>query len=227
MAIFISNILIVVGIVLTAVGTFGNYYYNDKLSEEKDKIAVEEKKELTNKIDTLTSAATSLEGKLKPFETLANTLYPSLKLEEALEKLRQDTITLRERTEKIERQSAPRRIIERQRDAFANSLKNIEKGKVVVHCFMNAGSEANQYANEIRDMLVNAGFDCGKMVAMSLGGAAPKGLFLSVKNKDKYPVFVDPMVLAFQAIGISFQLVINDSIGEDEFEITVGLKPEN
>ena len=187
LAVLISNIIIVVGIFLTAVGTFGNYYYNDKLSQEKDKSSQLEKESLINKIDYLSSTTVSLESKLKPSE--------------------------------------PRHISLKQKEEFTEILNRSIKGKVIVHSFMNAGAEPNQYANELRNMLVESGFDCGKMVAQSLGGSVPKGIFVSVKNKNKYPKFADNIIDAFQRIGIQFELSLNDSIQENEVEIRVGLKP--
>ena len=84
-----SQIAIVIGILVTALGGFGSYYFGKKAAD------VREQERRTNFKELLTRSQT-LEEKLKPFQELALTARPNLDQDAALDSLRQDIERLRE-----------------------------------------------------------------------------------------------------------------------------------
>jgi hypothetical protein len=221
----ISNIVIAVGVVLTALGGYGSYYFGKRLEAEKDAEAKGKEQRLVAQVDNITASAKTLEAKLGPFEKLATTMYPNLKLEAALEKLRQDTADLRRKTEMMERRAAPRVLSDEQKQRFVEFLKAAPKGKVAVYSFMSADPETIEYANKIRDMVIGAGFDSGSMVGMSLGGRVPTGVAITIKNASQQPAHAGAIQQAMALIGTPMDGLVDPSVPDGEVRIIIGLKP--
>ena len=84
-----SQIVVAIGIVVTALGGLGSYYYGKKVE------GVREQARRTD-VDELLRRSQTLEESLKPFQELARTAHPDLDQEAALDSLRQDLERLRE-----------------------------------------------------------------------------------------------------------------------------------
>ncbi len=89
----ISQIAIFVGIMITAFGGWGSYYYGNK-SDNKVR------GELNIKIDSLLDGNNELNKNLEPFKELAQQRFPELPIEEALESLSNDYKKIKDRLEK-------------------------------------------------------------------------------------------------------------------------------
>jgi hypothetical protein len=86
----ISNILIMIGIVITAVGGYGSYYFGKKGDEQKDELNQRNTIELNTKIENLISGNDTLIKELQPFKEFAKSLYPNENEDKALDKLKTD-----------------------------------------------------------------------------------------------------------------------------------------
>ncbi|MBX2976412.1 MAG: hypothetical protein KF721_09775 [Ignavibacteriaceae bacterium] len=86
----ISAIIILVGIFLTGLGGFGQYYFSHKLESQKDSLVVKKESELNLKIDELLKGNELLRENIKPFEALAKSKYPNDDINTALDKLSEE-----------------------------------------------------------------------------------------------------------------------------------------
>jgi hypothetical protein len=128
---------------------------------------------------------------------------------------------------KLEERQTPRTISESQRTRFIEALKAAPKGKVSVWSFMNADPGTIQYANQVRDMVVAAGFDSGIMVGMSMGGGPiPVGSGIAVRAETNQPPFAGAVQRAFADVDIPLQGVVDHKVPSDEVRVIIGLKPE-
>lgn len=85
----VSNILILIGVLLTALGGYGSYYFGKKSDKVKD-TRVEQNYSVQNeKIDSLLKGNEELKNQLSPFLVQARKLFPNEPDSTALEKLKQ------------------------------------------------------------------------------------------------------------------------------------------
>ena len=96
----ISNIIIVVGIILTALGSYGAYYFGDKVNNEKEKLNQVDKDSLNIKIETLLYGNQSLMKDIEPFKEYARRLYPEESEQRALDNLKNDLDKLKQDVKK-------------------------------------------------------------------------------------------------------------------------------
>lgn len=86
----ISNILILVGVILTAIGGYGSYYFGKRGDEEKDELNQKNTTELNIKIENLLHGNDSLRKDLEPFKDFAKKMYPTENEQKALNNLKDD-----------------------------------------------------------------------------------------------------------------------------------------
>jgi len=133
----------------------------------------------------------------------------------------------RTRARNAEERLTPRSVSQSQRAKFIEAVKNVPKGKLSVYSFMSADPGTIQYANQVRDMVVAAGFDSGIMVGMSIGGGQiPVGAAIAVKDAKSQPAFAGDVQRAFAEAGIPLGGMIDATVPTDEVKIVIGLKPE-
>lgn len=84
-----SQIVVAIGIVVTALGGLGSYYYGKKADDVREQARRTAFGELLTRSETL-------EESLKPFQELARTAHPDLDQQAALDSLRQDLERLRD-----------------------------------------------------------------------------------------------------------------------------------
>ena len=115
-----------------------------------------------------------------------------------------------------------------QKEAFVAAAAKMKKGKIAVEIFLG-GPECLEYATQIREMLVAAGFDCGSQVGQSLSGLPlGKGLIVWARDGTKLPSFTAEFLNALVAIGLSLKTHSdpeNPRIPVDGLLITVGEAP--
>jgi hypothetical protein len=104
---------------------------------------------------------------------------------------------------RINAENARRRIKTEDRLKFIQLLKNVpNKGKVGVFITEGCGDETTKYAQDIREMVVAAGFDSGNHCGVKTGPLL-SGIYICVHSHDAQPPFSGPIQKAFYAIGIS------------------------
>ena len=86
----LSQILIFVGVVVSALGGLGNYYFGDKVQALKANKAQQQENLLNGKIQTLVDNGQKLQDQLDPFIKMATQSYPNDDLQTALKKVQED-----------------------------------------------------------------------------------------------------------------------------------------
>jgi hypothetical protein len=117
-----------------------------------------------------------------------------------------------------------REITEEQRTAFINELSDAPKHALPVVVF-DKDPEIQSYADQIRVMLVLAGYDCGPAVKTDLASSvSPVGLMIVVKDPARAPSFAGAIQNAFKAIGITALGAKDEDFGVDQVAVVVGRK---
>ena len=96
----ISNIVTLVGILLTALGGYGAYFFGNKADIEKDKLTLRDKDSLNFKIETLLDGNKSLIKDIEPFKEYAKRLYPNETDQRALDNFKNDLDNLKQEVKK-------------------------------------------------------------------------------------------------------------------------------
>jgi hypothetical protein len=152
----------------------------------------------------------------------------SSRQEKRLAAAQQDASNAHKLADSVQTRLQPRAVTQEQRAKFLAAVKDIPKGKLSVYSFMNADPGTIQYANQIRDMIVAAGFESGVMVGMSMGGGPiPVGAAIAVKDDASQPPFAGPVQRALSDAGIPLSGIVDPSLPADEVKIIVGLKPDS
>jgi len=121
---------------------------------------------------------------------------------------------------------AAREITEAQRTAFINELDGAPKRALPVVIF-DQDPEVRSYADQIRVMLVLAGYDCGPEVKTDPSSSvSPVGLMIVVKDPARAPSFAGAIQNAFKAIGIDALGAKDDDFGKDQAAVVVGRRKD-
>lgn len=124
----------------------------------------------------------------------------------------------------LEEKQQPRSITDEQRELFISELRDVPKGKVTVMIFSH-DAEITRYANQIRDMVSDAGFDVDVVKTDLDADWTPAGVILGVRDAVTQPHFAVPMQHAFSGIGIETEGMIDLSIEDnDTLNIIIGSK---
>lgn len=166
-------------------------------------------------------------GLLSALDLFFVTSELSSRQEKRLTAAQQDAANAHKLADSVQARLQPRTITPEQRATFLAGMKDVPKGKLGVYSFMNADSGTVQFANQIREMIVAAGFDSGIMVGMSMGGGPiPVGAAIAVHDGASQPAFARPVQHAFDAAGIPLAGIVDQSIPAHEVRVIVGLKPD-
>ena len=129
---------------------------------------------------------------------------------------------------RMEDKQSQRVITPAQKAAFIAATARTPKGSIAVEILMG-GPECHEYANQIRDMVVAAGFDSGSEVQQGLSGLpAAKGVIVWARDATKLPPFTSEVLNALVAIGLEIQTHSdpnNRRIPNNGLLITVEPKP--
>jgi uncharacterized membrane protein len=144
--------------------------------------------------------------------------------EEKLAKAQNAADAATQRAKALEEKHLPRSITDEQHALFLAELKDIPKGKITVTIFSH-DPEITQYANQLRDLINDAGFDADFVKTDIDADWTPAGVILGVKNDKIQPPFAVPLQHAFSGIGIHTEGIIDASIEDtDTLHIIVGSK---
>ncbi len=86
----LSNLFILIGVLLTALGGYGSYHFGKKSDKQKENSNEVVSQQLTGKVDSLLKGNSELKEQLLPFQEFAKNLYPSETNEKALKKLQEE-----------------------------------------------------------------------------------------------------------------------------------------
>jgi len=129
----------------------------------------------------------------------------------------------RKRAEESLGKLKPRSITPEQRITFLAAIKNAPKGAITVIPLMG-NSESSEYGNELAGLLKEAGYSVqlGGMMPMD---AVPKGVGLTVKPGESYPLHTNALKQAFDVAGIPVGMGYNGLQKEKILGLVVGVKP--
>ena len=183
-----SNVLLTVGIVLSAAGTFGAYYFSNKLDQERGVAETRRQAEedaarrtLNEQITQLLRGNDELRNSLTPFERLAEARYPALGQGEALNKLRAEIASTRSDLSNLRSTTAPRHLSQEQRDAM-NRLVGKLKGRPLAFACRMMDGESCDYATELAAFFLQAGCQVPEPIKSSLNDLAG---YLAIVTRGK------------------------------------------
>jgi hypothetical protein len=96
----------------------------------------------------------------------------------------------------------PREITEEQRRAFIAALDDAPKRPLQVVISGENDPETQAYADQIRVMLVLAGYNCGPAVTTNSTPLSAQGVLIIVRDPARAPTFAGAIQNAFKAIGV-------------------------
>lgn len=134
----------------------------------------------------------------------------------------QNLSTLQRQLSDMRTHQTPRTISTTQQKQFLKLAETIEKGHVTVAQPLN-DHEASKLAESIGRMLQEAGWAVTMTVSMGIS-ANTTGIILLFKDEASAPPFMVPLRDAFEAVGLSVEIMRNPR-GSPELEIIVAHKP--
>jgi len=156
-----SQILILMGTVLLALGGFGSWYFGKLVQDAKDVESRAREEQLHTRIDELMGQSKSLETQLEPFRDLAKREFPNLDTEEALGELRGEIDRVREIAAKHEFRpldSDIRRTLVADLKTLSSSFT--EAGAHIEITYETwAVAPTREFASQLAELLREAGFD--------------------------------------------------------------------
>lgn len=131
------------------------------------------------------------------------------------------------KTEQLAERFTPRQLTSEQRSRFISATKNAPKAPITIVLSNTAGDTA-KFANEVYDLLNEAGFNVGKIeytlaYTFTLKGPWCLGIILGTRDVARIPSYVFHLEQAFANIGVPIEpLDGRSAIPEGEFKIYVG-----
>ena len=117
-----------------------------------------------------------------------------------------------------------REITEDQRNDFVRELTDAPKRPTQVFIY-DQDPEIKAYADQIRVMLILAGYNCGDTVKTSVSSSfSPTGVLIVVKDPQRAPAFAGAIQNGLHAVGIEALGAKDGDLGEKEAVVVVGRK---
>ena len=117
---------------------------------------------------------------------------------------------------------AAREITEEQRNAFVRELTDAPKRPTQVFIY-DQDPEIKAYADQIRVMLILAGYNCGETVRTSASSSfSPTGVLIVVKDPKRAPAFAGAIQNGLHVVGIEALGAKDGELGEKEAVVVVG-----
>lgn len=229
-----SNVVLIVGLFLAALGTFGVNFFRAKLEKQRETRQAEREGQrearealLGSQVDELVAGNKRLEAAIQPFAELATQRFPGVSQEEALSRLREDIEAVRRRAEDLERAVAPRRLSAEQRASVAVRLRDVPKAPVFIVC-LSGNAESCAFAADVARALREAGFavEVQDQILFGASPEPPRGLFMVLK-RDEVPACAPALQEAFHAVGVELGAYPSDNADfAGRVQMTVGVKPQ-
>jgi len=129
----------------------------------------------------------------------------------------------RRQMELFEQKQRPRTLTQKQQETFISTLEGSPRGEVKLQ-YLNTTTEAYAFAQQIHALLTSAGYDVpGDPEGALTFGPPPVGVQICSKDPDHPPPLVEPLRIAFRAIGIDAQR--HRSFEQEEgVKVFIGLK---
>lgn len=217
----ISQIIVVIGIILTGIGGFGAYYYGKKTDNVKETQNIIKEKELNSKIDTLVVSNQILNEQLKPIDELIKKYYPDEDKREAIERITSEIEKIKKKTQQIETKIQDRHLTTQQKNELLKNLTNFKSHKIHITTIMG-DSESFQFASEIKELFIQAGWNV-EGVTRVVYVSTIYGIRSGVKSNP-------PSELVYKFINLllnsklEVKVIIESKWGEEELNLIIGKK---
>jgi len=189
----LCQVTIFLGIVLTALAGFGNYWFGGKISAGKEKLHRED--------------MDKLHSQLQPFADIAVSAYPGVETKEALEQLAKEIET----TRSLATRNVYKPLAEEQKRKLIETLSAFRKQhtaitpSVIVYC-QQGSSTRTKVADDLELYLKTAGYKAEMQPYIQSLGPEPSDVYIGHHPED--------IELAKQFAGIVANLFINTSFEE-------------
>jgi len=214
----LSQLAIFIGIIATALGGFGSYYFGKKIEKITHSAARVKEEKLQGKIGELLEGNRSLQLQLEPFEDLAKRLHPSLDTQEALKELRQNLEDVERRADIPEKEMVPRTLAPQQRTAMVAMLRQIGSRKVTVTA-VKGDQNALRFATELKAVIEEGGWDV-KGVNQTVRSGPTRGLSIDVAS-DPAPQVAHDLFRALRSADLEVGGNLNKQLSGDDIQLVV------
>jgi hypothetical protein len=145
--------------------------------------------------------------------------------EDSLRKMQEELQQTKEKASKAIAAAGQRHITPAQKQRFLAVCRNRPVGPVGISA-IDGDDESKAYAEQIRDLLEDAGYDAGDVLgSIKLRQDTLIGLRVGVYSKESAPAHALPLAANFIDADISAFPVINQRVPAGAVEVTVGTNP--
>lgn len=223
-------LILKIGIVIEVVAAFGISVISGlEIADLTDKSAaamLEAKQAGTNAAASYFAAKIAESNAAASNERAAKFDADRVLVKKEAEEIRSTNLVLQIKLQQLEARMQDRTITDENRGKFIKLLQYTPKGSVAVFFNGASGGDAQNYAEQIREMIGSAGFDVGSSCSMVwTSGQIPKEVGIGVNNETNRPPFAGPIQQALRAIGIDAVGYYDRAIGTNIVKIYVGDKP--
>jgi hypothetical protein len=184
------------------------------VNEQKEKAKQTQEKQLTEKID-------GVQARLQPFENLANKMYPSIETDAALGRLYREMQDIKEKTQRL----SPRAITGEQKLVLLDALRKLGKHDIRI-IVSGTDAEASQFAVELRNVFLEAGWDVPQVGGALFSGPPIVGIHLRA-GQNPAPTYLWVIHDVLKQLGFAVQGSLAPNLkGADVVQIIVGGKPQ-
>ncbi len=223
-----SNVLIAVGIGISALGTYGAFHFGkqvdlqrDSQQASKDAEQAASEKRLQDNVAALLASNRNLEEQFKPVEALLRQRYPGAPPDEALKRLEADLHHVSERTSALETGLEPRTLSPSVREAIVAALRTASGSRVQLYV-MASDAEARLLTDAIAGCFKDAGWTVeGPILVFDLVYPAGLGLVLREDSVTPQRLAAEKALLA---TGLKVQGALKPNLPSDTIRVVVGPK---
>ena len=205
-----SQVILVIGILLTAAGTFGQYWFGKKAQHVQELKTEERHAEVLQR--------------LAPFEEIAAALYPSVEKEEALEMLQRRLSRIESWADTWEQRAAPRELTQAQSQGLIEAIRP-HAGTAIDVRYANGDQEAQNLAIALRDALNAAGW-LPSMARPVLLEERVTGIFVHVQE-EPIPQEAEILRNALSVSGLTVVGQMDKRLKANEIHLIIGSKPDS
>lgn len=231
----LSQLGILCGIVLTALGGYGAYHFGKKVdrvkeaeSDARKEVLLEQigglsqgNTDMRNEIKRLVDTNQTLQQQLAPFREIATTLYPQISMDAALGRLVREVDNLRSRADALEQSTTPRRLTPPQSSRLADTLAQYPRRSIRIMT-VAGDSEALQFANDLKDAIVDGGWSIDSVKAGFYPNAL-KGVRIEFASRPA-PDEAQWLFEALRSAEVRSGGTLNPSLSSNEIVLVVGSK---
>lgn len=214
----ISQIVIATGIVLTALGGFGSYYFGkikDSIKDEQAQIEIDQAKNERKEIVDI----------LEPFTKIATQKYPNETDSNALTKLATDISNLEKKTKEIEKKITPFSLNTNQKSELIKKLSKYSTKQVIIKRENNPSLQP--FVDDLIEIFEKAGWAIIKNEIAIVGSYDGITIFGQGQVNKPLSGFINDLYFGLLNNGIEVKKLNADkNLDENTVGFTIGMNKE-